>query len=714
VTPAGQETDPALLQLRLLVQAQTDYAVFLLDPDGIVLTWNTGATRIKGYSEEEAVGRHFSHFYPPEAVEAGVPAAHLEIARREGRHEDEGWRVRKDGARFWANALLTALHDEHGTLLGFGKVTRDLTSRRLAEERLRTSAHDLQAANADLEQFRLLVASVRDYAIFMLDAGGYIRTWNEGARRIKGYEESEVVGRHFSIFYTDADIARDHPADELEIAAREGRFEEEGWRVRKDGSRFWSNVVITALRNAHGTLVGYAKVTRDLTERRESEQRQLLTAHKLEVANVALEEAERRAREDADRQRRRTAALELIGRAIVARSELDDIVQTAIDAATEITGARFGAFFYDAEDAGGGVTVLHRLSGAAPEAFAEFAPVLMGDPIIRSDDVTRDPRHTGLAAGAPVRSFLSVPVVTLDGALAGGLAFGSPEAGAFDAEDEAAAVSIAATAAVALTNARLLADARREAAARQVALEERDHVARVLQESLLPPALPSIPGLELGAVYQAGSELVGGDFYDVVSLRDDQWGIVLGDVCGSGPEAASRTALTRHSVRTAAMFDSDPAHVLEALNTALMRSGGPFSTAVFALVEPEPEPGHPGIKICLASGGHPPALVCRADRTVAECWSRGPLLGVLETIALDVTELRLDPGDLLVLYTDGLVEARRAGELFGPERLGQAVADLADRSPGEIAEGVVAASRAFAGGRVSDDIAVVVLRVPRS
>jgi PAS domain S-box-containing protein len=723
---AGDE-ETTLDQLRLLVETNADYAMFLLDPHGHVRTWNVGAERLKGYRAEEIIGEHFSRFYPQAKIDEGWPDTELELAARDGRLEDEGWRVRRDGSQFWASVVITALRDEDGELIGFGKVTRDLTSRRLAEERLRATAADLEGANRTLDQFRLLVASVRDYAIFMLDAGGHIRTWNEGARRITGYEEPEVIGRHFSLFYTGEDLRRNHPADELEIAAREGRFEEEGWRVRKTRERFWSNVVITALRNEHGTLVGYAKVTRDLTERREAEQRQLATAEKLELANAALEEAERRAREDADRQRRRATALEVIGRAIVARLELEEIVQTATDAATEITGAAFGAFFYNVEDEHGEWYTLHTISGVPAERFGSFpmprntevfAPTFAGREIVRSDDITKDPRYAknppfnGMPEGhLAVRSYLAVPVVTGDGEVAGGLFFGSPQVGVFGEDDEQAAVSIAASAAVALSNARLLEATRRESAARQAALLERDHVARVLQESLLPPSLPSLQGLDLGATYLAGRELVGGDFYDVVWLGDERWGLVLGDVCGNGPDAASRTALTRHSVRTAAMFDSDPAHVLQALNAALMRSGSDrFSTAVFARLDGPVAGG--GVSLRIAAGGHPPAMICRADGTVEECWARGPLLGIMSSIELEVLDRRLEPGDRLVLYTDGLVESRRGGEIFGFERLAAALAELRHRPAGEIAEALVERSREYGGGQLSDDVAVVVLGVP--
>src|SRR3954468_23563014 len=219
-------------QLRLLVDAVSEYAIFLLDRGGHIQTWNTGARRLKGYTPEEIIGRHFSIFYTQEDIARDHPANELEIAAREGRYEEEGWRLRKDGSRFWANVIITALRDEAGALVGYGKVTRDLTARREAEQQL--------------EQFRFIVAGVRDYAIFSLDPTGHILTWNAGAELIKGYRPDEVIGRHFSLFYTEEDRARDHPAEELEIAAREGRFEEEGWRVRKDGSRFWANVVMTA------------------------------------------------------------------------------------------------------------------------------------------------------------------------------------------------------------------------------------------------------------------------------------------------------------------------------------------------------------------------------------------------------------------------------------------------------------------------------------
>ena len=261
----------------LLVERVQDYAIFALDPSGHILSWNEGAFRLKGYTADEIIGRHFSIFYPPEDVARGKTAWELEVAARDGRVEDEGWRIRKDGSRFWANVVITALRDPSGALVGFGKVTRDLTERRKNEDELRQSE----------ERFRLIVQNVRDYAIFMLDPQGYVETWNEGARRIKGYSEQEIIGRHFSTFYPREEVERGKPPRELEVAAREGRFEDEGWRIRKDGSSFWANVIITALRDARGRLVGYGKITRDLTERKEAEERAVRDASRLAAVEAA-------------------------------------------------------------------------------------------------------------------------------------------------------------------------------------------------------------------------------------------------------------------------------------------------------------------------------------------------------------------------------------------------------------------------------------------
>jgi len=257
--PDGGEVSVNLVEL--LVSSVVEYAIFALDPDGNVSTWNAGAERLKGYRAEEIIGRHFSVFYTQADLDDALPDRELAIAAATGRFEDEGWRLRKDGTEFWANVVITALRGPDGRLVGFGKVTRDLTERKQGEDALRESE----------ERFRLLVGSVADYAIFLLDTDGRVSSWNLGAERLKGYRADEIIGRHFSSFYTAEDQRNRVPDGALKTALEEGRWESEGWRVRKDGSRFWANVVITALRGQDGTLRGFAKITRDLTDRKLSE-----------------------------------------------------------------------------------------------------------------------------------------------------------------------------------------------------------------------------------------------------------------------------------------------------------------------------------------------------------------------------------------------------------------------------------------------------------
>jgi hypothetical protein len=289
----AHETGPHKEELRqsdgrfkLLVESVRDYAIFMLDPSGNILTWNAGAERFKGYKAHEIIGQHFSRFYPSEALERGLPAHELKVAGETGVFEDEGWRVRKDGSQFWANVVITAMREASGELIGYAKVTRDLTQRRNHEEELRRSE----------DRFRLLVEGVTEYAIFMLDANGMVSTWNSGAERIKGYAASEIIGQHFSIFYPQEARESRWPEHELQVASEKGSFVDTGWRLRKDGTTFWANVTITALRDDAGQLVGYAKLTRDLTETKRVEA--------LDSANQQREEmldAERNARMAAQR-----------------------------------------------------------------------------------------------------------------------------------------------------------------------------------------------------------------------------------------------------------------------------------------------------------------------------------------------------------------------------------------------------------------------------
>ncbi len=391
----------------LVVGNVKEYAIFILDRAGRVATWNAGASIIKGYQADEITGKDVSVFYTPEDRALLKPQTLLAKALADGRVEDEGWRVRKDGSRFWADVVITPIVDPAGELEGFVKVTRDLTARKRDEDRLRQSERSLQTTlysigdgvlatdangrvtrvnpvaarltgwseteavgrpigevfhiineetrapailpiarvlaegvvvglanhtalisrdgsehpiadsgapilNADgktigavlvfrdvseerragealkqsEERLRLMISSVRDYALYMLDPMGRVASWNPGAELIKGYRADEIVGQHFSRFFTPEDVASGRPARELEIAQIRGRFEEEGWRVRKDGTRFWANVVITPIYDASNGLVGFAKITRDLTAQRSAQEERVRLAQAQEAIRL--------------------------------------------------------------------------------------------------------------------------------------------------------------------------------------------------------------------------------------------------------------------------------------------------------------------------------------------------------------------------------------------------------------------------------------------
>ncbi|MGO4198715.1 PAS domain S-box protein [Rhizobium sp. YAF28] len=266
-------------RFRVLVDAITDYAIYMLSPEGYVTSWNSGAQRFKGYRASEILGQHFSRFYLDADRQAGLPARALAIATKEGRFEGEGWRQRKDGTRFWAHVIIDPIRHSSGELIGFAKITRDLTERKATENALKRSE----------EQFRLLVQGVSDYAIYMLDPEGNVTSWNSGAERIKGYRSEEIIGRHFSTFYTDEDRLNGLPQQALATASRDGRFEKEGWRQRKDGSRFWASIVIDAIKDDFGEIIGFAKITRDITEKMETQRalertrEELFQAQKMEA-----------------------------------------------------------------------------------------------------------------------------------------------------------------------------------------------------------------------------------------------------------------------------------------------------------------------------------------------------------------------------------------------------------------------------------------------
>jgi PAS domain S-box-containing protein len=263
-----------------MIEEIQDYAIILLNDRGIITDWNKGAEKIKRYSEKEILGKHFSIFYLKEDLDNNLPQKLIEEARVNGRAAQEGWRKRKDGTRFWGSITITALHDDNNHLIGFCKVTRDLTDRKLADDQLRLSE----------ERYHQMIAEVQDYAIILLNPHGIIENWNAGAQKIKGYHADEVIGKKIDLFYTQEDRLNLLPDRLLKEARETGKAVQEGWRVRKDGSKFWGTIVITALHNKDGNIIGFSKVTRDLTQQKITNDKILAYTAELELQNSELEQ----------------------------------------------------------------------------------------------------------------------------------------------------------------------------------------------------------------------------------------------------------------------------------------------------------------------------------------------------------------------------------------------------------------------------------------
>jgi serine phosphatase RsbU (regulator of sigma subunit)/anti-sigma regulatory factor (Ser/Thr protein kinase) len=411
-------------------------------------------------------------------------------------------------------------------------------------------------------------------------------------------------------------------------------------------------------------------------------------------------------------EKQRAEALQRVGSAITGRLELQEIVQLATDSARELTPASFGAFFYNVISDAGEEYMLYTLSGVERSAFerfpmprntAIFAPTFNGEGIVRLDDVLADPRYGrsapyhGMPEGhLPVRSYLAVPVITSSGEVAGGLFFGHPEPGMFSAEDERMVEGIAAQSAVAIENARLY--------------QERTRTAQTLQRALLPPHLPDVDGLELAAIYRAAGEgnEVGGDFYDVFPQADGSWALVVGDVCGKGPEAAAVTALARYTLRAHAVAGLRPSYQLARLNDALLRQRAPgFVTVALARLERTAT----GARIEVATAGHPLPILSRAAGEAAPLGEIGTPLGIIERPELPEVMAELGPGDLLAFYTDGVSEAAAPRRLLAEPELAALVAERSAHGPLAVVEHLERTAVEIAAGQPRDDIACLALRV---
>src|SRR3954468_9890732 len=260
-TPDQAAREDVEQRMGLLLDSLTEHAVFLIDLSGTISSWNTGVQRLLGYEEAEFIGLPFAALFTPEDVAQGRPAHELERALATGRSDDKRQHVRRDGSRFHTDGIVTVMRDPDGSAIAFSKVMHDVTAQHEASEALRISE----------QQYRLLVESVSDHAIFMLDVAGRVVSWTPAAERLLGYPADEIIGQPFTLFFTLEDRQRGVPEQELRTAEMTGRAEAEGWRVRKDGSRFWGDEMMSPVRSESGELQGFAKVVRDLTDRQRAE-----------------------------------------------------------------------------------------------------------------------------------------------------------------------------------------------------------------------------------------------------------------------------------------------------------------------------------------------------------------------------------------------------------------------------------------------------------
>jgi PAS domain S-box-containing protein len=460
--------DAALL--RMLVDRVLDYAIFLLTPDGHIASWNAGAERLKGYTADEIIGQHFGRFYPESARRAGLPEHLLSIARAEGRVEDVGWRVRKDGSRFWADVVITALFDDAGTLKGFAKITRDLTERRAAEEQLRRSE----------ERFRTLIDNVKDYAIFLLSPEGTVLSWNLGAQQLKGYAPSEIIGQSFERFYPPETRREGLPQRLLAIARAEGRVENEGWRVRKDGSRFWADVVITALRDEGGELIGYAKVTRDLTERRQAEN-------------------DRAARLAAERAAERIERLQVATAALAAASHPEQAAEILTDHAARALGAAVAAVGVPIEE-GAWLQVLD-VRAVRPSILQAHQRLGPDDPYplvhawrtkralfleARDEIANKCPELTPLLTRSAMNAWAAIPLA-VEGRSLGVLGLAFDVARVLDADERGFLLALAEVGAQAMDRARLYASEQVARIEAEAAVRAQDEFLSVAAHELRTP-----------------------------------------------------------------------------------------------------------------------------------------------------------------------------------------------------------------------------------
>lgn len=504
--PAGHGGD-ALLSA--ILESAVDYAIVTTDIQGTITSWNAGACNVLGWTEAEAIGQPLDIIFSPEDRAKGSPGMEMRQALANGHAKDERWHIQKDGTLFWGQGEVTPLKNADGAVLGFLKILRNRTEQRLASERIRGAADALQASE---ERFRAAVQAV-DGIIWTNSPEGKMIGEQPGWEALTGQTFEEYQGFGWSEAVHPDDRQPSIAAWLAAIAAKR-LFTFEHRLRRHDGQwRLFSVRAIPAL-NQDGSIREWVGVHTDITERR------------------AAEEALRRESERLD-------IINRVGARLASELDLDKLVQEATDAASALIGAQFGAFFYNVADESGESYMLFALTGASRDAFENFenprntplfAPTFNGERIVRSDDITKDPRygrngHRGMPVGhLPVRSYLAVPVISRSGEVLGGLFFGHSAPGMFTEEHEQLLTGIAGQSAIAIDNARLYQASQHEIAQRKRA-EEMVRV-RNMRLELLADAIERAPYAQsmeelMEIVGQAARRLSNADGVSIILREGD-------------------------------------------------------------------------------------------------------------------------------------------------------------------------------------------------
>ncbi len=662
-------------------------AVITMDHHGRVVEFNRAAEQLFCYPEEDVLGKEMAEVViPPDLRDRHREGLRRYLETGEGRilgRRIELTAVRAGGDEFPVELAVNRVTGSDPPM--FTGTVRDIT------ERLRTE-REREEARVQLEA---ILRGVAD-AVTAQAPDGRLLFANDAAVAVLGFESAEAllnapVATIMDRFEVLDEDGRPFPLEALPgrraLGGEDGAESVVRFRVRDTGEERWSAVKATPIRNEDGNVTMAINVIEDITTHKRAELAQRFLARSGDVLASSL---------DPDQLLVEIAELAVPGVADwCAVDVLDESGRPErkalahVDPSVRDRAIEMSERYPPDPDAPAG---LHQvLRTGQPELYPEIPEELLRE-------TAQDEEHYRAIVEIGMRSAIIVPMTTR-GRTLGALSFVSgPSGRRFDEQDVELAQELARRCATAIDNARLYTD--------------RTYIARTLQQSLLPVELPDIPGVEAAARFRPTGEgnEVGGDFYDMFETGNRGWAVVMGDVCGKGPDAAAVTALARYTLRAAAMRENLPSRTLATLNEALLRQRDDrrFCTVAYAYLEKLDRGARAGI----STGGHPLPLLLRADGSVETVGHAGTLLGVVPDPSLDDHAITLEPGDSLVFYTDGVIENRVGSDgVLDERRLAELVATCSGGGADLIASRIEEAAVLSQGGRPRDDIAVLVLRV---